>query len=149
MFPFLLCWWILLWASNDIVNKGLLLDEKHVAFYCMMMLIQSYKKIQSYNLSSSDSSHVALVTAIAIAGTFYLLHMHTQHTFSHLSGWSHCLCRWSETVTHDHYNVSSTCYTALLANAWLISLDLDFLLMKSHILFEAVIVNLYHPQCNL
>ena len=90
MFPFLFMLVNSTLASNDFANQGLLLGEKHVATYCMM-LIQSYKKIQSYNLSSSDSSHVALVTAIAIAGTFYLLHMHTQHTFSHLSGWSHCL----------------------------------------------------------
>ena len=80
-------------ASNDIANQGLLLGEKHVATYCMMLIQSNSKKIQSYNLSSSDSSLLALVTAIAISGTFYFLHMHTQHTFSHLSGQSHCLCR--------------------------------------------------------
>ena len=94
MFPFLFMLVNSTLASNDIANQGLLLGEKHVATYCMMLIQSNSKKIQSYNLSSSDSSPLALVTAIAIAiaGTFYLLRMHTQHTFSRLSGQSHCLC---------------------------------------------------------
>ena len=66
-----------------------------------------------------------------------------------LSGQSYCLRSDKKRQHVTYHNVSSTCYTALLANDWFISLE--FLLVLSCILFETVIIHIHiHlPQCNL